>query len=73
MAANADRKINKHDIMEVFLTDIYRKNHVYQRCVSYATTVRKNVGNAFSVDMETWISKSFPSVSTMGYLMEKLN
>ena len=26
------KNISKHDRMEVFLTDIHRKNHVYQQC-----------------------------------------
>ena len=52
--------------MEVFSTDVYGKNHVYQRCTSYASAVRKSVGNAFSGGLETWVSKMFPSVFTMG-------
>ena len=36
------------------------KNHFYQQCTSYASAVRKSVGNAFSGDLETRISIFFP-------------
>ena len=47
--ATADKKnISKHDRMEVFSTDIHwKKNHVCQQCTSYASAVRKEVGNIF--------------------------
>ena len=42
------------------------KNHFYQQCTSYASAVRKSVGNAFSGNLETRISFSPPSLFTLG-------
>ena len=42
------------------------KNHFYQQCTSYASAVRKSVGNAFSGSLETWTLQIFPSILSLG-------
>ena len=46
--------------------NIHGKNHIFQRCASYASAVREIVGNAFSSNLETWISKIPPLVASAG-------
>ena len=53
--------------MKVFSVDFnWKKKNAYQQCTSYASTVRESVRNAFSSSLETWISKFFLSLSTLG-------
>ena len=66
--------ICKYDRMEVFSTDIHWKKIVFINNVQAMLLLQsESVGNAFSDNLETWISKIFLPYPPWGCLMETVN